>query len=126
MKADYNKTAGTYKEKLKKVEGNGKVSGAVLSKGREEEQLEVEGVFIYGQGSKPITDYLQGSVDMTPGGCILINKMHETLMKGVFACGDLICNDVQQAVVAAAQGCIAALAADKYLNNRKKPLKDYK
>ena len=63
---------------------------------------------------------------MTSGGCLLINKMHETKTTGIFACGDLICNDVQQAVVAAAQGCIAALAADRYLNKREKPLKDYK
>lgn len=49
-----------------------------------------------------------------------------TNIPGVFACGDMLCNDVQQAVVAAAQGCIAALAADKYLNKRKTVVKDYK
>ena len=112
--------------KLKRIEGNGKVAAAVVSRGTGEERLAVEGVFIFGQGNKPITDYLQGMVEMTPGGCLLINKMHETNSTGVFACGDLICNDVQQAVVAAAQGCIAALAADRYLNKREKPLKDYK
>lgn len=112
--------------KLARVEGNGKVAAAVVAAGREEERIPVDGVFIYGTGSKPITDFIQDEIEMTTGGCILINKMHETRAPGVFACGDLICNDVQQAVVAAAQGCIAALAADRYLNKREKPLKDYR
>ena len=111
--------------KLKRVEGNGKVAAAVVSAGAAEESIPVDGVFIYGRGSKPITDYLQGQVEMS-GGCLSVTGSYATKTPGVFACGDLVCNDVQQAVVAAAQGCIAALAADRFLNNRKKPLKDYK
>ena len=48
-----------------------------------------------------------------------------TNITGVFAAGDLLSNAVKQAVVAAADGCIAALAVDKYLHHRKDFRKDY-
>lgn len=112
---------------LRRVVGNGKVSSVVLRdrKGQEEE-ITVDGVFIYTQGSKPIVDYLGGQVEMTPEGFLLVNQEMQTSLPGVFACGDLLGGAVKQAVVAAAYGCIAALAADKFINKRAFMAKDYK
>ena len=56
---------------------------------------------------------------------MIVDKEMRTSIPGVFACGDVLCNDVKQAVVAAAEGCIAALSVDKYLNKRKGFVKDY-
>jgi len=37
----------------------------------------------------------------------------------VFAVGDLLCDHIKQAVIAAADGVIAAVAADKFIHKRK-------
>lgn len=108
--------------RAEEVVGNGTVAGLRLAGG---ETLDVKGVFIFTQGNKPIVDYLQGTVEVTDKGCVPANPRMETPLPGVFSCGDVLCNEVQQAVVAAAQGCIAALSADKYLNKRKGFVKDY-
>lgn len=115
-----------YGTKLVAVRGAGSVSSIVLNGDGKEEELAVKGVFIYTQGNKPIVDYLSGQVSASPEGYVAADRHMATQVPGVFACGDLLGNDVQQAVVAAAQGCIAALSADKYLRKRKSFVKDYK
>jgi len=81
-----------------------------------EVELELSGVFIYLHGGKPITDFLAGALETGEGGCIPVNRMMETSVPGVFAAGDVTCNGVRQVVVAASQGCIAALSAKKYIH----------
>jgi thioredoxin reductase (NADPH) len=84
-----------------------------------EEYLAVAGVFVYLHGNKPVVDFLFGAVETQEDGCIPVNSMMETSVPGVFAAGDVTCTEVRQVVVAASQGCIAALAAEKYLFKRK-------
>ena len=112
-------------KRLIRIEGDKNVKMAIISSAGGEEKLQVAGVFIYTQGNKPIVEYLGGTVPTNGPGCIIANDEMATSIPGVFACGDILCNDVQQAVVAAAQGCIAALSVDKYLNKRAKVKKDY-
>ncbi len=85
-----------------------------------EEELELAGVFVYLHGNKPVVDFLFGAVETKEDGCIPVSCMMETSIPGVFAAGDVTCSEVRQVVVAASQGCIAALAAEKYLYKRKK------
>ena len=85
-----------------------------------EEELELAGVFVYLHGNKPIIDFLFGAVETKEDGCIPVSCMMETSIPGVFAAGDVTCTEVRQVVVATSQGCIAALAAEKYLYKRKK------
>ncbi len=87
---------------------------------KKERTLEVNGVFIFLGGTKPSVDFLMGQVDMTEGDCIVVNEEMMTSVPGVFAAGDVLCNEVKQAVVAAAMGVKAALAVDKYLNKKSK------
>jgi thioredoxin reductase (NADPH) len=70
-------------------------------------------------------DFLFGAVDTKEDGCISVSCMMETSVPGVFAAGDVTCTEVGQIVVAASQGCIAALAAEKYLYKRKKYRMDW-
>jgi len=114
------------KTRLKAIEGSESVTHAVLLAPSGEERLPVTGVFIFAQGGKPIIDYLGGQLELTPKGHVRVNEEMATSVPGVFACGDLLGQGAEQAVVAAAYGCIAALAADKFLNKRAGLVKDYK
>ncbi len=90
-----------------------------------EEILEVSGVFVYLHGSRPIVDFLQGTLELSDDECIVTNKMMETSIPGVFAAGDVTCTEVRQVVIAAAHGCIAALSAEKYITQRKRRRYDW-
>ncbi len=90
-----------------------------LSK-HKEKFLEVNGVFIFLGGTKPSVDFLMGQVEMTDGDCIVVNEEMMTSVPGVFAAGDVLCSNIKQAVIAAADGCKAALAVDKFLNKKSK------
>jgi thioredoxin reductase (NADPH) len=90
----------------------------MLDSDHKEVALDLSGVFVYLHGNKPITDFLAGTLKTGVDGCIQVNCMMETSLPGVFAAGDVTCTEIRQVVVAASQGCIAALAAEKYLYKR--------
>lgn len=83
------------------------------------QELAAEGVFVYLQGSKPITDFVAGQVEMKPDGGVWVDEMMQTSVPGVWAIGDIRNTPFKQAVVAAGDGCIAAMAIDRFLNSRK-------
>ncbi len=90
-----------------------------------ESELPVAGVFVYLHGNKPVVDFLYGAIETGEDGCIPVNAMMETSIPGVFAAGDVTCTEIRQVVVAAAQGCIAALSAERYLYKRTKVRSDW-
>jgi len=87
--------------------------------------IDTSGVFIYLHGSKPIVDFLQEAVETLGDACIVTNKMMETNIPGVFAAGDVTCSGVRQVVVAASEGCIAALSAERYISHRERRRYDW-
>ena len=76
-------------------------------------------VFVYMSGSKPITDFLGEQVAFKEDGGVLVDDFMSTTVEGVWAIGDIRNTPFKQAVVAASDGCIAAMAIDRYLNSRK-------
>ena len=91
-------------------------------------ELSVEGVFIYQSGSKPITDFINAQVELNPDGGVKVDEMMNTSVDGVWAIGDIRNTPFKQAVVAAGDGCVAAMSIDRFLNSRKsiKPDWDHK
>ena len=108
------------------INGNNVVESITLSDtNKEESTLEVSGVFVYLHGNKPIVDFLIGALETGEEGCITTNHMMGASVAGVFAAGDVACTEVRQVVVAAAQGCLAALSAERYLYDRKRYRTDW-
>jgi len=113
--------------RLKEISGNGTVNRVrVQPRGGVEEELPVSGAFVYLQGGKPITDFLMDQLETKPDGCLVVDTEMQTAVPGVFAIGDLLCSHIKQAVIASADGVIAAVAADKFINSRKKVKQDWK
>ena len=88
--------------------------------------MPVSGVFICLQGAKPIVGFLKGQIETTPAGCVAVDREMATSVRGDFAVGGLRCVHVKQAVVAAADGVMAAMAVGKYLHGREKAQPDWK
>jgi thioredoxin reductase (NADPH) len=111
-----------YRHNLVEIAGSGQVERAVVKRpGGETATIEVSGVFIYLHGTMPVIDFLGGALPVTPGGCIPVSRDDmSTPVAGVFAAGDVSCHMVRQAVVSAAEGCIAALSAERFLRSREK------
>ncbi|MEO2153313.1 MAG: FAD-dependent oxidoreductase [Aquificota bacterium] len=85
----------------------------------EEKVIPAEGVFVFLGGNKPSVKWLMGQVELNEQGGVKVNlETMETNVPGVYAAGDVLGQRYKQAVIAAAQGVIAALNADKYINQR--------
>jgi thioredoxin reductase (NADPH) len=85
----------------------------------EEQKLELSGVFI-AIGHKPNTDLFEGQLEMKDG-YLKIKGGSEgdatcTTIPGVFAAGDVADHVYRQAITSAGAGCMAALDAEKYLD----------
>ncbi len=105
---------------IKQIYGSDHVEGVryfVRSEG--EKDLQASGAFLYLQGGVPITDFLVGQLELSPEGCLMVDREYQTAIPGVFAVGDVLCSHIKQAVIAAADGAIAGIAAQKYITGRK-------
>lgn len=99
------------KEKLESI-------GIINNKSGEKKEMKLDGLFI-AIGSKAATDFIKDLVELSETGQVVVGKNKEfvtmTSMEGIFAGGDCVNVNHKQAIVAAGEGCRAALDAEKWL-----------
>ena len=122
-----NPKVALYKEaKLKEISGNGQVDSATFAlKGGEELTLPISGAFIYLQGGRPITDFLEGQLEISEKGCLMVDREYRTSIPGVYAVGDVLCEHIKQVVIAAGEGALAGMSAEKALRGRRQIVVDW-
>ena len=84
----------------------------------ETREVDTEGVFIF-VGFAPNNQLVPAGIDMNTAGYVITDEKCETTIPGIFAVGDLRQKYANQIVLAAADGCTAALAAAHYVETRK-------
>ena len=99
------------KDQLKSISLKNTVTGA-------ESSMNVAGLFI-AIGHRPNTDVFKGVIDMEDSG-YLITRPDSTYtnIEGVFACGDVKDHVYRQAITAAGSGCMAAIDAERWLEQQ--------
>lgn len=109
-----------WNHRLKEIIGDKKVEKLIIRDAdKNEGEWPVDGVFLYLAGLKPGTDFLKDSVKRDDEGYVMVDEALRTSVDGVFAGGDARRTLIKQAVISAADGCIAALGADQHVNKRK-------
>ena len=76
--------------------------------------VELEGIFVQ-IGLLPNTDWLKGTVELSPRGEIIVDARGETSIPGIFAAGDVTTVPYKQIVIAVGEGAKASLSAFDHL-----------
>jgi len=76
--------------------------------------LELDGIFVQ-IGLLPNTEWLKGTLELSPRGEIVIDARGQTSLPGVFAAGDATTVPYKQIVIAMGAGSTAALSAFDHL-----------
>lgn len=112
-----------FEHEVEGLYGENGVEGAnlIIKRGQAEERhekLAIDGLFL-AIGHHPNSDLFKGILDLDENGYIkTLPNSQRTCVEGVFAAGDVADPVYQQAIVAAASGCKAAMELIKYLTEK--------
>ncbi len=112
-----------FEHEVEGLYGENGVEGAnlIIKRGQADErheQLAIDGLFL-AIGHHPNSDLFKGILDLDENGYIkTLPNSQRTNIEGVYAAGDVADPVYQQAIVAAASGCKAAMELIKYLTEK--------
>lgn len=106
-----------FNTEVKEILGDEKLEGiVVINKNTQEEHTMPLGGLLIAIGYIPQTQVFQGKLELNNG--YIVHKKHTmTNIPGIFAAGDVVDFRYRQAITAAAEGCQAALDAEKWLQD---------
>lgn len=101
---------------VKEVNGTNKVNGItyIERESGEEKRIDLDGVFVQ-IGLVPNTEWLEGVVERTRTGEIVVDARGATNVPGIFAAGDCTNSPYKQIIISMGSGATAALGAFDYL-----------
>ena len=107
-----------FETQVKKIAGDdtGVTSVVVQTKDEDPYELKTDGVFLM-IGSKPNTAIFKDQLEILPNGCLKLFAGQQTSVPGVFSAGDVTDALYRQAIIAAGDGCKAALQTLTFLEN---------
>lgn len=73
-----------------------------------------DGLFL-GIGHTPNTGFLKNHIELDKEGYVKTSDIPKTSVPGVFVCGDVVDHTYKQAITAAGMGCMAAIQAEKFM-----------
>ncbi|UCE71381.1 MAG: FAD-dependent oxidoreductase, partial [Nitrospiraceae bacterium] len=101
---------------VEKIEGENGVSKLHVKNVKSEEMsaIDVQGVFIY-IGYNPNTEFLAGLANLDEENYLVTDANMNTSSTGIYAAGDVRAKPLKQIATAVGDGAIAAMAAEKYI-----------
>ncbi len=99
---------------IKYITENDELTGVLIKQEKNEEKIEVDGVFL-AIGQIPEIDYTNNLINLNTEKYIISNEDCKTNIKGIFVAGDVREKKVRQLTTAVSDGTIAALNALNYL-----------
>ncbi|UOF92024.1 FAD-dependent oxidoreductase [Fodinisporobacter ferrooxydans] len=121
----YDNIEVLWQHRVLEVTGTERFEGVLVKSSEGEKTYTLDGVFFYMAGNKPNTEFLGDEVKRDAEGYIEVDEFLKTNLVGVFAGGDARRTPVKQAVVAAADGAIAAIGADALIKHRNSLVPQY-
>jgi len=103
---------------VEKISGEATVNEVAIKDIRSGEikSLAVNGIFVY-VGTRPVSDLVAGLIKLDERGYIIADENMHTSRPGIFAAGDIRQKTLRQVVTAVADGAIAAVSAEKYIES---------
>ncbi|MBU3112825.1 thioredoxin-disulfide reductase [Clostridium lacusfryxellense] len=104
---------------VEEAKGENGLEGLVLKniKTGKVSDLKTDGCFVF-VGYLPVSELYKGKITMTSRGDIITDEEMKTNIPGVFVAGDIREKLLRQVITAAADGAIAATAAEHYIENK--------
>ncbi|MCT4617818.1 MAG: thioredoxin-disulfide reductase [Marinisporobacter sp.] len=109
---------------VEEIKGDGIVESVIFKNKKTEETNEYHadeddgtfGIFPF-VGYKPQSDVFKEKIELNESGYVITDADMKTNVAGVFAAGDIRVKSLRQVVTATADGAIAAVTAEKYIEN---------
>lgn len=105
---------------LIEIKGKDKVEAGVIQNKNTLEKTEIpaDGVFMY-VGILPNTEFAKGVIELDETGFVVTDSDLQSSAPGIFAAGDVRRNQLKQVSMAVGEGALAAMMAEKYLEEQK-------